>query len=88
MAIDVENKITLTLPQVVELYGLSVSTWRRFVHEGRLPGYRPKNAASILVKRSDVERFLFSNPVTEKAAIRDGRRGGKRTGRPRKTAQA
>ena len=58
---------------------LSDVTVRKLIHNKQLPASRV--GVEIRINRDDLDEFIKNSPVVEKAAARDGRRGGKKPGR-------
>ena|SRR5215468_9590916 len=55
------NKTFLTVKQCAEVSGLGISTIRLYLRRRKIPAQ--KIGRRILIKRSDLDRFLESNPT-------------------------
>ena len=84
---DLADRAYLSTNEVARVFGNTAAFWAKQARERRLPSYRVGKVL-IAFKPEDVEAFIESNAVTGPVNCRDGRRRGKRTGRPRKTATA
>ena len=58
----VTNKSFLTVKQCAEVSGLGISTIRLYLRRRKIPAQ--KVGRRILIKRTDLDRFLESNPTT------------------------
>lgn len=58
----------LTVDQVTEMYGLSRSTVYAWVHENRVPHYKPSQKM-LYFKQSEIEEYLLSNRIPSRAEI-------------------
>ncbi|HID85803.1 MAG TPA: DNA-binding protein [Anaerolineae bacterium] len=57
------RKELLSVREAADFLGLSVSTIRRYIRDGRLPAYRVAGERLLRIKRSDLEALL--DPVFE-----------------------
>lgn len=58
-----EPKELLSVQEAADFLGLSVSTIRRYIRDGRLPAYRVAGERLLRIKRSDLEELL--DPIFE-----------------------
>jgi len=58
-----EPKELLSVQEAADFLGLSVSTIRRYIRDGRLPAYRVAGERLLRIKRSDLEKLL--DPIFE-----------------------
>ena len=58
-----EPKELLSVQEAADFLGLSVSTIRRYIRDGRLPAYRVAGERLLRIKRSDLEALL--DPIFE-----------------------
>ena len=69
--------------EVARIYGGTPNLWLRLAHAKALPSYRIGEVL-VVFRPSDVEEYICSHPLDGPASCRDGRRKGKKPGRPRK----
>ena len=69
----------LTVREVAEELGIAEVSVRKLIHAGKLPAYRP-TTVTLRVRVEDLDNYMNSRPVAGPAALRDGRRGGKKPG--------
>lgn len=71
----------LTVHEAARIFKICEATLRRLIHEKKLRACRV-GPVRLLVRHADLEKFFDDNPVLGPAEVRDGRRRGRRTGRP------
>jgi excisionase family DNA binding protein len=62
----------ISLPDAAAMLGVHTDTLRRFISEGRIPGYRLAGKSHIRLKVSDVEALLTPVVPTEVATSNEG----------------
>ena len=73
-----KSKKYLRLHEAEEETGLSPKELRRLIHEGALPGYRPRGAGNWLVSRAHLMAWLERELARDRFAPRPQRtRGGR-----------
>ncbi len=54
------RKELFSVQEAAEFLGLSMSTIRRYIHDGRLPAYRVAGERLLRIRRGDLEALLSS----------------------------